>query len=324
MLHLLIGEDPSSMGVAPFTPRFLEKPPFPAGTLGLEPPEVPVFLLPSAAAYIGSDIVAGVVATGLAYESGPSMLVDVGTNGEIVLAYDGRLFGCATAAGPAFEGSGLSCGLRAGEGAISHVRLQADPFEVRWERIGPPGMRPTGMCGSAYVDLLAEGRRVGLLSAAGRIMPGSAPGLSEALTPSDHGLALRVAAGQGKRPIWVTEGDIGKLLQAKAAIAAGILALLERFRLGPPDVEALYLAGGFGMHLDLKSAITCGLLPRFRREQIRLVGNTALAGAALCLIEKGLLDEMAMTRQRIEVVELNLEPGFEDTYIDQLALPGAP
>ncbi|HTQ11653.1 MAG TPA: ASKHA domain-containing protein, partial [Fimbriimonadaceae bacterium] len=285
MLHLFTGEDPSPMGHAPFTPRFLERQPFPAGSIGLEPPDAPVVLLPSIAAYIGADLTAGLFASGLLYDEGPSLLVDVGTNGEILLRFGNHVSGCATAAGPAFEGSGLTCGIRAGDGAISHIRFAPSEqgAELKWERIGTHG-RPAGICGSAYVDLLAEGRRAGLLTSTGRFssnrchststpQPLSAPAPQYLDTPS--GKALQIAKGQGNRPILVTESDVAKLLQAKAAVAAGILTLLSRHRLSPADVKTLYLAGGFGMHLDLGSAIACGLLPGFEVGQIQLVGNTS-------------------------------------------------
>ena len=321
MLHLLAGADPTPMGVAPFTPRFLERAPFEAARIGLEPAEAPVYLLPSIAAYIGADLTAGLFASGLLYDEGPSLLVDVGTNGEILLRHDGRTSGCATAAGPAFEGSGLTGGIRAGEGAISHMVFRTDPFQVEWERIGPKGMKPTGVCGSGYVDLLAEGSRCGLLSPVGRFQP--IGGLEEHLVATPHGLALRVAWGQGKRPILVSEGDVARLLQAKAAVAAGILTLLGRHGLSPRDVKTLYLAGGFGMHLELANAIACGLLPGFTTAQIELVGNTSLAGATLALLDRNTLAELAKARANVEVVELNLDPRFEDTYLDQLSLPAA-
>lgn len=311
MLHLVVGADPSAMGVAPFTPLFLEKGPFRAGEMGLEPFAAAVYMLPSISAYIGADLTAGLFASGLLYDEGPSLLVDVGTNGEILLRYNGETSGCATAAGPAFEGCGLTCGIRAGEGAISHVRIGSDST-VEWERIGPPG-KPTGICGSAYIDFLAEGRRAGLLGPTGRFQ-----GFGEELP---HGRAIRLAHGQGKRPICVTEHDVARLLQAKAAIAAGILTLLQRYDLGPQDVKTLFLAGGFGMHLDLASAIGCGLLPGFSADQIQLVGNTSLAGATLALVDKNTLAELSRATAGVKVVELNLNPSFEDTYVDQLGLP---
>lgn len=319
MLHLFAGVDPSPMGVAPFTPRFLEREPLCATALDLPTWAGDVHLLPCAAAYIGADLVAGAVAANLIYDDGPSLLVDVGTNGEILLKQEGRIIGCATAAGPAFEGSGLACGIRAGEGAIAHVRFSNDPLAIEAEKIGAKATKATGLCGSAYVDLLAEGRRAGWFSPVGRF---DAPlEGSDRLSADDRGRSLRIAFGQGKRPIVVSESDIGKLLQAKAAVAAGILTLLRRYDLEPSEVKTLYLAGGFGMHMDLPNAVACGLLPGFDVSQIELVGNTSLGGATLALLDKNLLAEMSRVRREFEVVELNLEPDFEDTYIDQLRLP---
>jgi uncharacterized 2Fe-2S/4Fe-4S cluster protein (DUF4445 family) len=315
MLHLLVGADPSPMGFAPFTPQFVERDPFPASQIGLHPDDATVVLLPSITAYIGADLTAGLFASGLFYEEGPSLLVDVGTNGEILLKHDGVVTGCATAAGPAFEGSGLNCGIRAGAGAISHLWIEGDPLSVRCERIGEG--KPTGVCGSGYVDFLAEGRRSGLLSAAGRFQRFD----TDVVVETPNGRAVRLAYGQGKRPIVITESDVGRLLQAKAAVAAGILTLLNRYKLRPQDVQTLYLAGGFGMHVDIENAIACGLLPCFQREQIELVGNTSLAGATFVLLDRNTLAELSRSRQGVEVVELNLEPSFEDTYIDQLMLP---
>lgn len=318
MLHLLAGEDPSPLGIAPFTPRFLAKAPFPAGSVGLEPAHATVRLLPSIAAYLGADVAAGVFASGLQFEEGPSLLVDVGTNGEIVLRCAGRTSACATAAGPAFEGCGLAGGIRAGDGALARIAFGTDPFRVDWEKIGPRGTKPTGICGSGYVDVLAEGLRSGLLGPTGRFQQPA--GLIELLVDSPHGRAIRIAWGQGKRAIVVTEADIARLLQAKAAIAAGMLTLLRRHGLRPSDVRTLHLAGGFGMHLDIENAIACGLFPGFVPSQIQLVGNTSLAGATLALLDRNVLTELGRACEGVEVVELNLDPEFEDTFLDQLAL----
>jgi len=311
MLHLFAGVDPSPMGLAPFTATFLEH------RLVTIPGWVfTVHLLPGAAAYVGADLTAGAFATGLVYDEGPALLVDVGTNGEIILKRGNNLSGCATAAGPAFEGAGMTNGVRATDGAIAHIQLKGKPLAVAVEQIGK-GM-PIGLCGTAYVDLLAEGRMSGLLNERGRF----AAAFTEQTMPwKDYGRALCVATGSGKTDIVVTETDIAGLLQAKAAIAAGILTLLERTGLKPAQIKKLYLAGGFGLHLNRAHAIACGLLPGFVPEQIEVVGNTSLAGAYLALLDCGALDEIARAGTKMDVVELNLDPGFEDRYIEQLSLP---
>lgn len=324
MLHLFAGVDPTPMGVLPFTPAFLEHrqldaadlSPVAQGTPELAPQ---LHLLPGAAAYIGADLTAGVVATNMLYAAETSLLVDVGTNGEIILKHGDQLFACATAAGPAFEGARLSCGMRAGDGAISHIRFGEHARDVDIEVVGGSRVKPAGLCGSAYLDLLAEARRVDLLTAAGRFMPEHA---GERLIHDEHlGRCFQVARGQGKRAIVVSECDIAALLQAKAAIAAGILTLLRHAGLEPTDIRTLHLAGGFGMHIDVANAIAVGLLPGFRSEQVRVVGNTALAGAYLALLDRGLIDEMARVADRLRIIELNQDPAFESHFIDALALP---
>ncbi len=326
MLHLLAGVDPTSMGFAPFTPTFLEHRSIDAGAIFGESvainPKTPCHLLPGAAAYVGADLTAGIVATGLLYEPGPSLLVDVGTNGEIILKVGDRLLGCATAAGPAFEGARLSSGMRAADGAVSHVRIDPSTMTLHCEIIGGGKTPAIGVCGSAYVDFLATARAAGVLGTTGRFDREAAGALRDHLIPWSNGrdIAFRLAEGPGKQPVAVSQHDVASLLQAKAAIAAGILTLLGQANLTPAEIKTVYLAGGFGTHMDRAAAIACGLLPGFTPEQICPVGNTSLAGAMLCLMDASMLAETCAAARRVSVVELNLDPNFESCYIDQLSL----
>ncbi len=335
MLHLLSGVDPTSMGTAPFTPTFLDHRVLAADLIpwedtmtgvepnddsakkstGFVPSNASVHLLPGAGAYIGADIVAGVLSTGVAYSTEVCMLVDVGTNGEIVLKHGDRLLACATAAGPAFEGRGLRCGVRAGKGAISHVSMTHAGLEI--EVIG--GCEAVGICGTAYLDFMAQARRLGLIGHTGRFVRSAISDWQ--VESADDGLRLIVAHGRDREPIYVTEGDMASLLQAKAAIAAGIVCLLEKANLRSADMASLLLAGGFGYHIDSRHAIDVGLLPGFRPSQIQLVGNSSLAGGYLALLDSGALEEMSRVASKIELVELNLEPQFESRFIDHLTLP---
>ena len=278
---------------------------------------------PSAAAYVGADLTAGVVASGMLYDEGTSLLVDVGTNGEIVLKHNGEFLGCATAAGPAFEGAGLSCGMRAGDNVIAYVRMSGngESFKVQTETIGESKKTAVGLCGSAYIDFLAEGRRAGLLGETGRF--DSDFDARGHIIPWDanRDRAFRLGFAPGNQPIAVSQRDIASLLQAKAATAAGVLTLLGRVGLSPQDVKRVYLAGGFGTKMNAGNAIACGLLPGFTAEQIQPVGNTSLAGAYLALLDRSLLDEMRRVGEGMKIVELNLDPSFEGTYIEQLMLP---
>ena len=323
MLHLLFGIDPTPMGIAPFTPRFIGHQVRTAGSIGLcEIADMPVHTLPGFAAYVGADIAAGVFATGLHYESEPTLFVDVGTNGEIVLVKGDRLYACATAAGPAFEGSGLSCGMRATQGAIEGIAFSKSAENrvsttLKTIEDLPPAQSP-GICGSAYIDFLSQARTAGILTASGRFEPDVIAANPEQFSKTEIGHAM-LLCGEGNS-IRINELDIAALLQAKAAIAAGIQILLSQEGLAAEDVRKVYLAGGFGMHLDVAHAIGCGLLPGFVPEQVEAVGNTSLGGAYLAMLDRSVIEELDRIRTRAEIVELNLDPGFEDCYIDNLSL----
>ncbi|MDX2112028.1 MAG: ASKHA domain-containing protein [Verrucomicrobiota bacterium] len=327
MLHLFCGKDPTGMGHVPFTPQFLDHRVETPTTLGWVPENanddwlganVPVHLLPGYSAFVGADITAGYYCSGMIYNDAPTLLVDIGTNGEILCQRAGKLLAAATAAGPAFEGTRLQHGCRAVAGAVSAVRFGAAHWPAELERI-PGSVHCPGLCGTAYVDFLAEARRTGLLTEQGRFNPAIYNALpKEAQRQGPWGKALQL------HPDWptatISEADVAELLQAKAAVAAGINTLLHQLGLTAADIATVYLAGGFGMHLRLANATACGLLPGFLPEQIALVGNTALGGAYLALLDETVIPEMVRSTGRAETVELNQDPDFEDRYLDALGL----
>jgi uncharacterized 2Fe-2S/4Fe-4S cluster protein (DUF4445 family) len=327
MLHLLVGADPTPLGIAPFTPRFIHGRQVSAGEIKLVvpglPPVTPIQLLPGIAGYIGADITAGIFASGMAFDPTPSLLVDIGTNGEIVLQSGGQLTACATAAGPAFEGCGLRCGTRARDGAVSDLRLTLNPFRLETKVIGRfPLAQANGLCGSAYVDFLATARRCGLMGVTGRFEAAAWKNLpAQNRFERDGERALCLTETPDASALRVSEADVARLLQAKAAIGAGIEILLETAGLRAADLGRVCLAGGFGMHLNVAHAIAIGLLPGLRAEQVRVVGNTALAGALLALVDRTTLAEMENLRAQVGVIELNLADQFEDRYIEHLMLP---
>ena len=177
------------------------------------------------------------------------------------------------------------------------------------------------MCGTAYIDFVARARQIGLITPTARF---ASPDTRRHHQTSDTWMVVCGRPGSGRRNrCLITEADMASLLQAKAAIAAGVICLLQRAGIDSAHVSTVYLAGGFGFHMHVDSLLGCGMLPGFRPEQIELVGNTSLAGAYLTLLDSSALREIRQLSQRMEIVELNLEPHFESTYIDQLSLPGA-
>lgn len=319
MLHLFVGEDPSPMGRAPFTPRFLRARALRAADVRLDmllegiSPSLPIHLLPGFSAYVGADLAAGALATGMDLDPEPSLLVDLGTNGEIVLQAEGRFYVAATAAGPAFEGCGLISGLRAQEGAVSKISIEGPPWCFSCETVG--GVPAQGICGSAYLDFMALGRAKGLLEATGRFSAAGWAGLREETRAQAEGRhAIRIAGDA-----LIGDADVALLLQAKAAIGAGIETLLEVAGL-PAIPRRIYLAGGFGLQLNTRHAITCGLLPGAEPHAVRVVGNTSLAGAWLAMRDRSLHARLAGIVGRVSVVDLNTVPSFEDRYIDHLRL----
>ena len=286
MSCLFHGIDPTSIGVMPFTPPCRIFPVRTAAELGLRAGEIPVLTVPAIAGYVGGDLTAGLYETPL---RPGEMLVDIGTNCEIILRSEHGLFCTAAAAGPAFEGAGIQCGCRAVPGAIDHY-FSRDSRSV----IG--GGAPVGLCGSAMIDFLAVERRAGRLNEFGRLQP-----------PAD---SFEAAPG-----VAIHEWEIEQLLKAKAAVRAGIHTLSDHCR---TPVKKIFLAGGFARYLDFGNAVACGMLPEC---ELEAVGNTSLGGAARLALQPGLAAELERLIDEPEDVPLNLLPEFEDNYIDGLLLP---
>lgn len=326
MLHLLVGEDPTAMGKVPFRPAFTEMKALRASDLPWkEGPfsdreDLTLYLLPGYAAYVGADIAAGWLASGMADAPGTTLLLDIGTNGEILLQHEGKLTGCATAAGPAFEGTQLTWGTRAIPGAVSRLHGglgQGDSLTV--ETVGNRRGRAAGFCGSAYLDFMALGMEAGLLMPNGRFDTEAAAAAGIALGATEFGRCWYLHPEDPEGPS-INEADIALLLQAKAAIAAGMEILLKQAGVRHENVNTLFLAGGFGLNIGIESAVRCGLLAGFLPEQVEVVGNTSLGGAYVGLLDRERLGQLTRSTADARIIELNEDPDFEDTFIDHLIL----
>ncbi len=328
MAHLLLGVDPQHLGGVPFQPASNLPPSVPASRLGLHVhPDAPVDLIPSAAAYIGGDITADMDLCGLHETDALTLMVDIGTNAEIAVGDRHRVVACAAPAGPAFEGHGLACGMRASDGAIDRITIEPGSLAVEYTVLG--GVRPSGICGSGLIDFLGQAFRAGLLTAAGRFdreAAGACDRLQSVTTADGRELTAFIVApaedtDDRVAPVMVTEADIATLLQAKAVIFAGIQIAMKQLGRGFDEIERVYLAGGFARYLDLPNAIALGMLPDIAPQRYTFIGNGSLAGAFLHLVDRQTGPRMRQAALRPEVIELNLDPDFMDAYTMAMFLP---
>jgi uncharacterized 2Fe-2S/4Fe-4S cluster protein (DUF4445 family) len=316
MLHLLLGVDPAPIAVMPFTPAFMEPLTVPAAEVGLDiHPHGYVQTLPALGAYVGADIVAGVLATGIARDPKVRVFVDVGTNGEIVVGSAQRSLATAAPAGPAFEGSQIKCGMRATEGAIEGVTL-SDRVEL--QVIGGD-VKPIGICGSGLVDIVAQLLHTGLLDHSGRMRSRDDVPL--------HPLASRLIEVEGVRAfllaegVYLTQKDVRELQFAKGSIATGIRVLMDILGMTESDIDEVFLGGSFGSYLNPESAKIIGLVPAVDVDRIIAVGNSAGEGAKIALLSYRERQVAFELPDRLEYVELSGRTDFNETFISVLQFP---
>ncbi|MDR3147505.1 MAG: ASKHA domain-containing protein [Treponema sp.] len=292
MLHLFTNTDPSSMGELPFTPVFLETRQLGGAELSL--PVERVTVLPSIAAFIGGDIVSGLAALDILAGANNSLLIDIGTNGEMALLHDGRIYCCSTAAGPALEGAEISCGMGGVTGAISRITRRNG--ELSFTVIG--GAEPRGICGSGLIDVMALMLREGIIDETGALDDAYEAGF--AVTGS----------------ISIVNRDVRQYQLAKSAILSGIKILCKNAGLGLADIGTVYIAGGLGFFIDKENAIATGLLPREFRDKIAVCGNLSLRGALRCLGEDA---AFLAACDRIITKSANIDLAADSAFMDEFA-----
>jgi uncharacterized 2Fe-2S/4Fe-4S cluster protein (DUF4445 family) len=278
----------------------------------------PAFVFPSLGAYVGGDIVAGMLATGLSRDKRLRLFIDVGTNSEIALGNQDGVVATAAPAGPAFEAAQIRCGMRAAEGAIEGVRIEDDAIEL--QVIGDAD--PMGLCGSGLVDCVAELVRAGLLDHSGRFVPDEdaatiAPQLSERLTKIGEERVFML-----HDDVFLSQRDVRELQFAKASIATGWTILLREYGIEPGDVQQVLLAGSFGAYLSPASAVRIGLVPALALPRIVSAGNVAGEGAKIAALSHRERAEAHAIVREVRYVELSGRTDFNDRFIDELAFPG--
>lgn len=330
MQHLFLGISPGPLAIYPYIPvlrRRVELSPVEASININENGRI--MFLPGIAGFVGSDTLAVAVACNLRERSGARLAIDVGTNGEILLASEGRILACSTAAGPAFEGAGISCGMVAGRGAIDHVWLVnggGGAPDIAFHVIG--GGRPKGICGSGLISLVAVLRQAGILDPSGRFTQGHADTgapLSRRLVEGQTGVQFVLSGDPGLEDsttpaVVVTQRDVRELQLAKGAIRAGAAVLLRELGVRADDLQSIILAGAFGSYLDGRAATAIGLLPLSRRAELVPVGNAAGEGAVLTLTSRNAYLEALSLADKIEHVNLGSHEEFQDIFAEAMFL----
>jgi uncharacterized 2Fe-2S/4Fe-4S cluster protein (DUF4445 family) len=320
MHHIALGIDPTPLGSAPFVLATDEAVTGPATGLDLDLPCARFYAGPCIAGHVGADTAAAILAEGPHRATTTQLLVDVGTNAEIVLGDRHRLYAASSPTGPAFEGAQISCGQRATAGAIERVRIDADTLEPEVGIIGGE-TRVTGVCGSGIIDAVAEMSLTGIVDAAGTIR-GELADRTPRVIPDGRTFAYVLYEHDGVR-LMITQNDVRAIQLAKAALRAGIELLLEHA--GRPEVTDIRLAGAFGAHIDPYHAIVLGLVPDVPVDRVRSVGNSAGAGAVYALLSRERRAEMEDAVRDVVKIETATEPRFQELFVAAMAFPyGAP
>jgi len=323
MHHLFLGISPQFLARYPYNPLTGHTLSIPANTVRLKvSPMARVISLPLVSGFMGSDTVGVVMASGLHRSRIPKMAIDIGTNGEIVLTDGSAMVACSCAAGPAFEGAQIQCGMRGVSGAIDQVEFSENDFQCHVIDELPP----KGICGSGLVDAVAAMRKAGLISENGRLLSKEqAPQTyySRLSTRENYGQFVLSPKGRsgGAEEVVITQKDIRELQLAKGAMMAGIKILMDTLGLQEEDIREVYLAGAFGNYLRADSATAIGLLPVFKNARVTQVGNAAGTGAKMSLLSTRALNQAARIARQIKYVDLGKAPDFQQKFMKGMFLP---
>ena len=331
MIHLFAGIPPEPIRLMPFITVVNQMPTFRAGELGAHlavNPEATVDCLPNVASYVGADITAGVVSSGMCNTQALTLFVDIGTNGEIVLGDCTWLISCACSAGPAFEGAGVVHGMRATAGAIEEVWIHPEDYEVSYRVVAPPdhdgsegGVKPRGICGSGLISLIAEMFITGVVDKSGNIdltLP------TARVRTGEHGAEYVVAWADETAigtDIVITAVDIDNLMRAKAAIYAGFSVLARSVGLTMADIDQVLIGGAFGQYINVEKAVQIGLLPDKPFEAFQFLGNTSVRGAYMGLLSREMRQRVTEIGGMMTYLELSADNTFFDEFNAALFLP---
>ena len=321
MNHLLLGVDAEPVRMEPYIPSFFAWEGLLAGDLKIPAnPLAPVLIAPNIGSYVGGDITAGTLASGIWDKDEMSLFIDLGTNGELVYGNRDFLMSCACSAGPAFEGGDISCGMRATDGAVEAVTIDKDTMEPTFDIIGEPGQRVVGLCGSGIIDMISELFRCGIINARGLFAREGKRILRDA-----HGMGRYVLAfpeeSETGREVSLNEVDIDNFIRAKGAIFSAIDTLLQSVDMTPDCIDRVYVAGGIGSGINMHNAVNIGMFPDVDLEKFQYIGNSSLTGAYAMVVSDEANAKCAEVAANMTYLELSTYPGYMDSFVAACFLP---
>ncbi|MBP2134233.1 uncharacterized 2Fe-2S/4Fe-4S cluster protein (DUF4445 family) [Methanomicrobium sp. W14] len=319
MHHLFLGITPKYIGVAPFIPAVGNLISFQAKELGVNINEEGfITAVPLIGGFIGSDAVANLLITKIYETDEVSLVIDIGTNTEILLGNSKGIMACSTPSGPSFEGAHISSGMKAVSGAIESVKIEEN--DVTFTTID--NAKPKGICGSGIIDLVACMYNAGIITRTGKFKDKSNPRIKEGEKSPEYIIAEGKYTENGK-DITITEKDINEFLLAKGSIRSGWKILHEKYGIDPMNVDKVYLAGSFGTHVNIENAITLGIIPGIDRKNIVFAGETAVGGAKIALKSLFERDKLEKILKEVEYIELSVESSFSSQYLKSIPITGA-
>jgi len=319
MNHLLLGINANSIRLEPYKPVFLACKPYHPSRIGINAAQrADMHLAPNIGSYVGGDITAGVLASGIWDNEAMSLLIDLGTNGEIVFGNNDFLMACACSAGPAFEGGDIDCGMRASAGAVSACIIEKETMTPQLTIIGEN--KPAGICGSGLIDIIAELFRHGIINGKGKF-----DRESDRIKHDEYGtgsyILVHAADSATGIDITLTETDIDNFIRAKGAIFSGIMSLLSPLGFTPADIDRIMVAGGIGSGINIDNAISIGMLPDLPADKYSYIGNSSLDGAYAMLISQDNIKKVHEIADNMTYIELSSQPGYMDEFIAACFLP---
>jgi uncharacterized 2Fe-2S/4Fe-4S cluster protein (DUF4445 family) len=320
MMHIFYGVPPKFIREEPYITIANKFPEIKAETLNLKNiKNAMIYNIEGVASYLGGDITSGVVATNIAKREKVTLFLDLGTNGELVIGNNEWIMGCSCSAGPAFEGGGVKCGIRAVDGAIEKVVIDQKTYKCAYDVIG--GKLPMGICGSGLIDIIGELYLKGVIDRKGKFNKDIGNRYLQCVDKDCVYIIERKENTKTGDDIYISETDINNLVRAKAAVYSGIRTLLDEIGLTVNDIDKIYIAGGLGKNINIKNSIIIGMLPDVDINKYSFLGNTAVAGAYLSLLSEDMYKQTSEIANKITYIELSMNMKFMDRYVAGLFLP---